>query len=135
MPVCAYARFDGVDVQLADLPRGIVAIVLDTVRFKHSWVEGGEKRSCTVKPTQLPIVPAMAITAHTAQGKTMAAAVVDLHGGGARLDARSCYVALSRVRRLSSLALLREFPLGVLQRPPPESMLAEVARLQALAVQ
>lgn len=55
--------------------------------------------------TQLPVMLAWAVTIHKAQGKTLSRAVVDL--GSRAFASGQVYVALSRVRALSDLRLVR----------------------------
>lgn len=55
--------------------------------------------------TQLPLMLAWAVTIHKAQGKTLSRAVVDL--GPRAFASGQVYAALSRVRALSDLRLLR----------------------------
>ncbi len=53
--------------------------------------------------TQIPLLPAYAITVHRAQGMTIAKAILDLRGGC--FAAGQAYVALSRCRSLNDLYL------------------------------
>jgi len=64
---------------------------------------------------QFPLIPAFAMTAHAAQGKTLEKAIVDLCIGE-DASALTGYVALSRVRDKESIWIFRPFPLSVFQQ-------------------
>jgi hypothetical protein len=64
---------------------------------------------------QFPLIPAFAMTAHAAQGKTLDKAIVDLCIGEDS-SALTGYVALSRVRDKESIWIFRPFPLRVFQQ-------------------
>ena len=60
---------------------------------------------------QLPLMPAFAMTAHSAQGQTFShGAIVDLKLGGSS-SAMASYVAITRVERRQYLLIYRLFPL------------------------
>jgi len=82
--------------------------------------------------TQLPIVPAFAITTYKAQGLTMGKIVVDLQLPPTASQVASIYVLLSRVKRAEDLAILRPFDMKVLQIRPSPAQNAELARLDKL---
>ena len=82
--------------------------------------------------TQLPIVPAFAITTYKAQGLTMGKIVVDLQLPPTATQVASIYVPLSRVRRAEDLAILRPFDMKVLQIRPSPAQNTELARLDKL---
>lgn len=73
------------------LPDHHIVALEDTVsiNFKDHYT----KESVTVKRTQLPLLPAFAMTAHKAQGKTLSHTVVDLRDCS---GTESPYVMLSR---------------------------------------
>jgi hypothetical protein len=85
-----------------------------------------------VTRTQLPIVPAFAITTYKAQGLTMGKIVVDLQLPPTASQVASIYVQLSRVKRAEDLAILRPFDMKVLQIHPSPAQNAELARLDEL---
>jgi ATP-dependent exoDNAse (exonuclease V) alpha subunit len=94
-----------------------------------------QKRS--FKRRQLPLQPAKALTVHGAQGKTLPAVCVDLvppPGVHTAEQASAIYVALSRVRRLEDLVILRPFRLEDIQLQPDGKLIAELDRLRTLAV-
>ena len=82
--------------------------------------------------TQLPIVPAFAITTYKAQGLTMGKIVVDLQLPPTATQVASIYVPFSRVRKAEDLAILRPFDMKVLQIRPLPAQNAELARLDEL---
>ncbi|CAF1461499.1 unnamed protein product [Adineta ricciae] len=82
-----------------------------------------------VTRTQLPIVPAFAITTYKAYGLTMNKIVVDLQVPFQTLQVVSVYVPLSRVKRAEHIVILRTFDMKVL---PVRPSLAQDARLKRL---
>ena len=85
-----------------------------------------------VTRTQLPIVPAFAITTYKAQGLTMNKIVVDLQVPLGTLQAASIYVPLSRLKRAEDVAIFRPFDMKVLQVRPSPAQDAELKRLDEL---
>jgi hypothetical protein len=79
--------------------------------------QGGKKvpEAIQVTRTQLPIVPAFAITTYKVQGLTMIKIVVDLQVRVVTLQVASIYVHLSRVKRAEDVAILGPFDMKVLQ--------------------
>ncbi|CAF1523971.1 unnamed protein product [Adineta ricciae] len=67
-----------------------------------------------VTRTQLPIVPAFAITTYKAQGLTMNKIVVDLQVPLRTFQVASVYVPLSRVKIGDDVAILRPFDMKIL---------------------
>ena len=61
-----------------------------------------------VKRTQFMITPALAITAHAAQGRTLGAVIADLERGRG-VSWMSSYVAIARVRRRENLLIFWQF--------------------------
>jgi len=97
-------------------------------------MEGGKKipQVIQVTRTQLPIVPAFAITTYKAQGLTMNKIVVDLQVPLGTLQVVSMYVPLSRVKRAEDIVILRPFDMKVLQVRPSPAQDAELKRLDEL---
>ena len=112
---------------LPDLPPQHVVALQDTVDMR--FVHPHSHKSCTIKRTQVPIVPAFAMTAHKSQGQTMQQAIIDLqscHG------TESPYVMLSRVTSLEGLAILRPFDKRKIQCRQSEDSRREKKRLDFL---
>jgi hypothetical protein len=95
---------------------------------------GGRKISQVIHitRTQLPIVPAFAITTYKAQGLTMNKIIVDLQVPPGTLQVASIYVPLSRVKRAEDIVILRPFDMKVLQVQPSLAQDAELKRLDEL---
>jgi len=107
-------------------PQHVVALH-DTVDMR--FVHPHSQKSCTIKCTQVPIVPAFAMTVHKSQGQTMQQAIIDLqscHG------TESPYVMLSRVTSLEGLAILRPFDKHKIQSRQSEDSRRETKRLEFL---
>ena len=61
-----------------------------------------------IKKTQLPIAPAFAMTAHSAQGKTETAVIADLQVGRG-VSSTASYIAITRVKSRKGLLIFRPF--------------------------
>ena len=85
-----------------------------------------------VNRTQLPIVPAFAITTYKSQGLPMGKIVVGLQLPPTASQVASIYVPLNRVKRAEDLAILRPFDMKALQIRPSPAQNAELARLDEL---
>jgi hypothetical protein len=72
-----------------------------------------------IRRKQIPLVPAFAVTAHSSQGKTLSAVLLDLNIDK-RTDATLGTVAASRVRTRHDVLILRPFPIWLFQRGAPE---------------
>jgi hypothetical protein len=112
---------------LTGLDEKSVVVLRDTtdMRFVHPY----SRKMCTIKRTQVPIMPAFAMTAHKAQGQTMNKVIVDLescHG------TESPYVMLSRVKSLNGLRILRPFSITKIQCRQSEDTRRELRRLNIL---
>ena len=100
-------------------------ILPDTITVRYQGSKS--KQSLSFKRTQLPLIPAFAMTAHKSQGQTLDKAIVDLancHGTEAP------YVMVSRVRRLNDLLILRPFPMGKIKCRMSEDTRREQTRLR-----
>jgi hypothetical protein len=97
-------------------------------------VQGEKKVSQVIQVTrtQLPLVPAFAITTYKAQGLTMNKIVVDLQVPVGTLQVASIYVPLSRVKKAEDIVILRPFDMKVLQVRPSPAQDAELKRLDEL---
>ena len=85
-----------------------------------------------VTRTQLPIVPAFAITTYEAQELTIGKIVVNLQLAPTASQVASTYVPLSRVKRAEDLAILRPFDMKILQIRLSPAQNTELARLDEL---
>jgi hypothetical protein len=104
------------------------AVVLqDTTNMTFRHPHSGKK--CTIQRTQLPILPAFALTAHKAQGQTMEKVLVDLESCK---GTESPYVMISRVTSLKGLLILRPFKSSKIQCRLSEDTRKEFRRLEKL---
>ncbi len=78
--------------------------------MNKSWYldKGRQKPVLRIVRRQLPLAPAFAITAHSAQGQTLRAAIIDLQIGK-KTSPITSYVAPSRVKRREDVLILRPF--------------------------
>ena len=99
------------------------------IKIKH-----GRKFRLNVARTQIPLVPGFAWTIHKAQGKTLGAVIVDLWSQRAsKDDLQLAYVALSRVKNLEDVLVLRNFNFARLKGKMNHELSQEFERMVGLA--
>jgi hypothetical protein len=114
---------------IPELPQHHVVSLRDTTKivFTHPY----SKAKVNIKRTQLPIMPAFAITAHKAQGKTLLACVVNFTGCR---GSESPYVMVSRATSLDGLVILTPFTKDKICCRQNEDVRAEFRRLRYLTL-
>ncbi|CAF1206521.1 unnamed protein product [Adineta ricciae] len=85
-----------------------------------------------VTRTQLPIVPALALTIYKTQGLTMNKILVDLYVPPGTLQVASIYVPLSRVKNGHHTVIFRPLDVKTLQLQPTSAQAAALKRLDEL---
>jgi hypothetical protein len=115
------------DVTLSGLSSQEAAVLEDKV--KMSFVHPYSHKRCTIDRTQLPIVPAFAMTAHKSQGQTIERVIIDLE---ACRGTESAYVMMSRAKSLDGLYILRPFNKKRLTTRPSQDTRTEFKRLKLL---
>ena len=104
----------------------IVALEEETsLTFTHPH----SNKTCRFQRTQLPIVPAFALTGHKSQGKTIPSAIVDLESC---LSTEAVYVMLSRVKTSENLRILWPFSKTKISTRLSEDLRKEFKRLEYL---
>ena len=101
---CTVLVEDCTDNALPHLEPHNIPILEDTVdmSFIHPYL----KRKCTIHRTQVPILPAFAMTVHKAQGQSLSNVIVDLESC---FGTESPYVMVSRATSFAGLLILRPF--------------------------
>ena len=97
LPEVVYVQYEGCKWRIDGTPGpGIYPLIPK----KKSWYldKGRMFPQLEIQRHQLPLAPAFAWTAHTAQGQTLAAAIVDISR-----STMSSYVAFTRVRKKEDL--------------------------------
>jgi len=97
-----------------------------TMTFTHPH----SKKRCTIKRTQLPIMPAFAVTAHKSQGNTLCSAVLDIESCQ---SLEAAYVMLSRVKSSANIRILRPFKKTKIHTHLSQDLRTEFRRLDYLA--
>ena len=102
---CVVKIENSTDSAMPHLEPHLLPILEDVVevRLKNRYTN----KASVFKRTQVPIVPAFAMTAHKAQGQTMERVVIDL---ASCKGTEAPYVMLSRTVSLEGLVILRDFP-------------------------
>jgi hypothetical protein len=120
----------------ADFESTVVPLTAESERVVITISAAGQKRAHTktIKITQFPIVPALALTSYKLQGATLdALAVGSLVDDTYKPPPQAAYIVFSRVRSAQSLAMLcRMTPQLVKRFVPAESQLRELVRLHRL---
>ncbi|CAF4063536.1 unnamed protein product [Rotaria sp. Silwood1] len=136
LPQCKLAS------SLTDLEPTMIPILPEQKTIKidlKSFVTPTQKRllnnktSITITRSQLPIVPAFALTTHKCQGKTLSYGIIDLVPPPySKPDLANIYVPISRFTSRDTMAILRHFPATSLDQKPHPDMIAELKRLENL---
>ena len=85
-------------------------------KTKSWYLDKGRKvKTLRVSRTQLPLTPAYSMTAHSSQGKTLRAVLLDLHVDK-RVNPTIGTVATTRVRSREDVLIMRPFPKFLFQR-------------------
>ena len=107
-------------------PHQAVAIADEkAIKFVHP----ASKKKCSIKRTQIPIMPAFAMTAHKAQGLTMPKVMIDLESCR---GSEAPYVMVSRVKSLDGLLIMRPFDQKRICCRMSEDVRREFSRLRLL---
>jgi hypothetical protein len=105
-------------------------IIADTTKINYT--HPFSKRSCTFVRTQVPIVPAYAVTAHRAQGQSMERVIIDLESCQ---GTEAPYVMASRATSLDGLLILRPFQQKRITCALSQDARAEKSRLHRLSLE
>ncbi len=135
VPEYVIVRFEDARIpKLVGLNHGEVPIFPIKSTFQYKFP--GAKKSVSISRYQLPLVTAYSYTTYKAQGKTLDAMITDLLPmSGVPVDPSFAYVALSRVRSLNDLVILREFPLEVLQAKQSSDLIAQNRKFHQMDVE
>ena len=119
--------------QLQELAPHDVPIFSTSKSFQYKFP--GMKKPVSITRRQLPLVPAYAYTSYKSQAQTLPAAVVDLVIPQKMpvKDTSFAYVPLSRVRKLSDLAILRRFDIKVLQKQKTSDHIKQDAKFELMS--
>jgi len=95
---------DSSDEKMGLLPPHHLPILPDStdIVFEHPY----SNQKCHIQRTQVPILPAFAMTAHRAQGQTLERVIIDLQSCK---GTEAPYVMASRAQTLNGLLILRPF--------------------------
>ena len=108
VPLCVFVDFHTIAWTLPGAPGPGIYPVFQTER---TWFLDGYRAKRTIlgiKRKQIPLAPALALTAHAAQGQTKEAVIADLVIGRG-VSSISSYVALTRIRNRESLMIYIPF--------------------------
>ena len=128
LPVTVFVKFPKAKWKLPGLKEcGVYPIVPQRAQWH---IDRREKNSVLrVTRWQLPLLPAFALTAHAAQGRTLDAAIVDLRVTK-QMSKIASYVALSRVRRADDILIFRPFDVDMFSSGCPDGPVALIKWLQ-----
>ena len=107
-----------------------IPILEDTVDM--TFIHPFSKKKCTIHRSQVPILPAFAMTVHKAQGQSLSNVIIDIEScSGTELP----YVMVSRATSLAGLLILRPFQKNKIRCRQSQDSRNEFRRLQSLALE
>jgi hypothetical protein len=116
---------------LEKFPPGLVPICSVTCSFSAT-LYAAELKTFRINRTQLPIDLGYAFTDYKCQGKPFSHAIVDSAQPPGCRNPNSPYVALSRLKSLDGLLILRDFTHSSLLKPMSTALTNELQRLSDL---
>ena len=108
VPLCVLVDFHTNAWTLPGAPGPGIYPVFKTERTWYLDGYRGKKAILGIKRNQIPLAPALALTAHAAQGQTKEAVIADLVIGRG-VSSISSYVALTRIKNREGLMIYRPF--------------------------
>ena len=114
IPEVVYVKFPNCIWHIEGTPEpGIYPIT----KVKRHWYLDKSRQypQLGIQREQLPLAPAFSWTAHTAQGQTLDAAIVDMQIG-AGTSPMASYVAFTRVKKMKDLLIFRPFDRALFNR-------------------
>jgi len=124
---CVLVEFPDSRVRLKNLPKGYFPILPSSWKFTTTVERDGKEEKLRITRYQVPIQPGFAITAHSAQGKTLPRVIASLHEGGF-----GAYVIASRAKNRNDLCITQPVSKHQLNKQIPLDLLNEVRRLEAI---
>ena len=111
--------------------------IIEPVERKFNVLKSDNStKTISISRTQFSLSPTFSLTSYKIQGKTVDNLIVDLKKPNNRsLDFAYTYVALSRVRCLNDLMILRPFEKDILKVNIPEDLKDEMIRLKDIEKQ
>ena len=128
---CVVKVLDANEQSMPHLNPNEVPVLRDSIDFTFTN-KSKPGQNITIKRTQVPIVPAFAMTAHRAQGQTLSNVIVDLQSCR---GSEAPYVMLSRVTSLDGLLILRPFSKKKISCNVSEDLRLENKRLRTIALE
>ena len=114
LPKVVYVKFPEAQWQIPGLALGVYPV---TPQRRTWFLDAGRKQPClAVTRTQLPLLPAFAMTAHQAQGQTIEEGVIADLRYKAISGAMTAYIAMTRVKSRADLLILRPFDAELFQQ-------------------
>lgn len=124
----AFIHFPDCPVELAHLPKGVVPISPNSVRFHYQQqCSDGTKKNRVIRRHQCPVQGGFAVTAHFVQGKTIPHCNASLRKGGAH-----AYVCASRPTTRYGIVLTERVTLSHLNRSRHSHLKHETERLKVI---
>lgn len=127
---CVIHAQDTSGKNMHNLPNQHVVSLRDEVDLH--FVDPYSHKRMKITRAQVPILPAFAMTAHKAQGRTLDKVIVDLE---ACSGTESPYVMISRVTSLQGLLILRPFDISKIRSRLSEDRRKEARRLELLQLE
>jgi len=127
---CIIHSSDTICEDLPHLHSGEIVALENSVELRFSHPHS--HKQCKIIRTQVPVLPAFAMTTHKAQGRTLPNAIIDIQSCR---GTEAPYVMASRVTSLDGLLILRPFNINKIRSRPSEDSRKEERRLECLRLQ